>query len=354
MIRYIEGDLLSSDAQALVNTVNTVGVMGKGIALQFKERFPNNLNIYLSACKSNEMQPGKLLVTEEITMTGEKKVIINFPTKKDWKHKSKYEYIEEGLKDLVKVINERNIKSVAIPPLGCGNGGLDWGEVKNLMEKYLTQLSNVEISIFEPNESIKEILKQQDANKEVILTPARAMLLYSMFYYESLGENSSLFVANKLAYLMQRLGERSFSKLNFTASHYGPYCIGVDHVVHALNGKYLKGLEQMKLTAFEPIELQYDRMKEISEYVRKELKSEQKDILKKLVELINGFQSSLSLEILASVDFVKKDNPGISKAEAIQKIQVWSRRKRNLFKEKYIIIAYDHLEEYANKFEITA
>ncbi len=96
MIEYIEGDLLSADAQALVNTV---GVMGKGIALQFKERFPNNLERYLAACKNNEMVAGKMLVIKERTMLGEEKIIINFPTKKDWKHKSKYEYIEEGLKD---------------------------------------------------------------------------------------------------------------------------------------------------------------------------------------------------------------------------------------------------------------
>ena len=165
MIQYIKGDLLSSDAQALVNAVNIVGVMGKGITLQFKERFPNNLNRYLSACKRNELYPGKLLVVEETTMTGEKKLIINFPTKKDWKHKSKYEYIEEGLKDLVTILRELNIQSIAIPPLGCGNGGLDWVEVRRLMEKYLSQAPETQIFIFEPDDAIKEILKRQDAHK---------------------------------------------------------------------------------------------------------------------------------------------------------------------------------------------
>jgi hypothetical protein len=247
----------------------------------------------------------------------------------------------------VKVIHDHAIQSIAIPPLGCGNGGLDWAAVKGMMEKYLNPLTDTNIYIYAPNESVKEILKQQEANKDAKLTPARAMLLYSMFFYESLGENSSLFVANKLAYLMQRLGESSFSRLQFTASFYGPYCVGVDHLVHALNGKYLKGMEQMKLTAFEPIELQYDRMKEVSEYVRKELNSKQHDVLKKLVKLIDGFQSALSLEILASVDFVRKEQPTISKEEATQKIQAWSNRKKHLFKEKYISIAYDHLEKYA-------
>jgi O-acetyl-ADP-ribose deacetylase (regulator of RNase III) len=350
MISYIEGDLLSANTQAFVNTVNTIGVMGKGIALQFKERFPSNLNVYLAACKNNEMVPGKMLVVKEYIISGEEKIIINFPTKKDWKHPSKYEYIEEGLKDLVRVINEYNIHSIAIPPLGCGNGGLDWEIVKSLMKKYLERIKNVDIIIFQPNVAIKEILKKQESNKEVKLTPARALLLYAMFYYETLGENSSLFIANKLVYLMQRLGEPSFKKLEFTASHYGPYCVQVSHLVHALNGKYLKGMEQMKLTAFEPIELQYDKIKEVSEYVKKELKSDQIERLKRLLSLIDGFQSALSLEILASVDFVRKQNPGIELHDTVIKTQNWSNRKRYLFKEKYINIAYNHLEQYANTF----
>lgn len=348
MIKYIEGDLLSTDAQALVNTVNTVGVMGKGIALQFKERFPSNLNAYITACKKGELVPGKMLVVKERVISGEEKIIINFPTKKDWKHKSKYEYIEEGLKDLVEVIKEYQIKSIAIPPLGCGNGGLKWSEVKLLMEKYLNELDDVQILIFEPSDAVKEILKKQELNKDVKLTPARALLLYAMFYYESLGENSSLFVANKLAYLFQRLGEPSFKTLKFQANRYGPYSPQVSHLIHTLNGKYLRGMEQMKLTAFEPIELQYDKVSEVSSFVKKELKSNQVDKLKNLLSLIDGFQSTLSLEILASVDYIKKENPNISKDETVKAIQSWSYRKKNLFKEKYISIAYDHLEKYAN------
>jgi len=354
MIHYVEGDLLSSDAQALVNTVNTVGVMGKGIALQFKERFPTNLHSYLIACKRNELVPGKLLVVEETTMNGNKLLIINFPTKKDWKQKSSYQYIEDGLKDLVKIIKERQIQSIAIPPLGCGNGGLDWNEVKKLMEHYLTPLTNTQIYIFEPNEVVREILKKQETHKEVKLTPARAMILYGMFYYELLGENSSLLVVNKLAYFLQRLGEPSFSIMQFKRSYYGPYCNRVDHLIFNLNGKYLKGMEQMKLTAFDPIELQYDKLKEVQDYVKKELNTKQNEILKNLTDLIDGFQTSLSLEILASVDFIRKENPTFTKEDIFKEIQSWSRRKKELIKERYISIAFDHLDEYANKFITTA
>lgn len=351
-MKYIKGNLLEAKAQALVNTVNTVGVMGKGIALQFKEAFPMNYKIYAAACKKKELKTGQLLIVKEQTLEGEK-IIINFPTKTEWYMKSKYEYVEEGLKELAKVIEEYKIESIAIPPLGCGNGGLKWEKVKPMIEKYLGHLKNVNIQVYEPNEAVKEILKQQDANKEIKLTPARAMVLYAMFYYESLGENASLFVANKLAYFLQRLGEKSLNKLKFEAHHYGPYAVQVEHLLHNVNGKYLKGLEQMNAKAFEPLELQYDKLKEVSEYVKKELSPEQRARLSNLVKLIDGFQSALSLEILATVDFVRKDKPGINQEDIVKTIHNWSDRKRKLFQEKYIQIATNHLHDYSNRLEIS-
>lgn len=351
-MKYIKGNLLEAKTQALVNTVNTVGVMGKGIALQFKEAFPMNYKIYAAACKKQELQIGQLLVVKEQTLEGEI-IIVNFPTKTEWFMKSKYEYIEEGLKELAKVIEEYKIESIAIPPLGCGNGGLKWEKVKPMIQKYLGHFTNVNIQVFEPNEAVKEILKQQDANKEIKLTPARAMVLYAMFYYESLGENASLFVANKLAYFLQRLGEKSLNKLKFEAHHYGPYAVQVEHLLHNVNGKYLKGLEQMNAKAFEPLELQYDKLKEVSEYVRKELSSEQRARLSNLVKLIDGFQSALSLEILATVDFVRKDKPGINQEDIVKTIHNWSDRKRKLFQEKYIQIATNHLHDYSSRLEIS-
>jgi O-acetyl-ADP-ribose deacetylase (regulator of RNase III) len=350
-MNYLKGNLLTANTQALVNTVNTVGVMGKGIALQFKDTFAENYRIYAAACKRKDFHVGDLLVVKENTMDGEK-IIINFPTKTEWFLKSKYEYIEKGLEKLAEVIKEYQITSIAIPPLGCGNGGLKWEKVKPMIEKYLGHLTDVDIQVFEPNEAVKQLLKKQDAIKDVKLTPARAMLLYAMYYYDSLGENTSLFVANKLAYFLQRLGETSFNKLKFQAHHYGPYSVGVEHVLHSLNGKYLKGLEQMNAKAFEPLELQYDKLQEVKDYVKKEFSSEQKARLANLVKLINGFESTLSLEILATVDFVKKENPGIDHEGVIEKIYAWSNRKRKLFQLKYIDIATQHLADYSNDFSI--
>ena len=323
--------------------------MGKGIALQFKEAFPNNFKQYLQVCKSKLLQPGQLLIFKENTLQGER-IIVNFPTKTEWYQKSKYEYIESGLQALVSELKKGEIQSIAIPPLGCGNGGLQWNKVKPMIEKYLSSFTETDILIYEPNDAVKELLKNQESNKEAKLTPARAMLLYAMFYYETFGESSSLFVANKLAWFLQRTGENL--RLKFEASHYGPYSVQVGHVLHALNGKYLKGLEQMNIKAFEPIELKYETFDEIQQYIKKELKPEQLQRLNDMIQLIDGFQSALALEILATVDYVKKEKALKNEGDIIQAVQNWSNRKHNLFQEKHILIAIKHLENYSTKLSL--
>ena len=346
MIRYLQGNLLESPAQALVNTVNTVGVMGKGIALQFKEMFPSNFKEYARLCKNKQLQPGSLLVINENTLYGEK-TIINFPTKTEWYQKSRYEYIEDGLKALVEELNKGSIKSIAIPPLGCGNGGLQWASVKPLMEKYLKEFQDIDIVIYEPNAAVKELLKNQTLKNNTEPTPARAMLLYTMYYYESLGEPCSLFVANKLAWFLQRIGENL--RLKFEPSHYGPYSVQVGHVLHALNGKYIKGLEQMNTKAFETIELRYDTLDEVKNYIQKNLNAQQHERLDNLTKLIDGFQSAFALEILATVDYIKAQKKTSDETIIIDEIHNWSDRKKNLFKDKYIKIAIEHLDVYSSK-----
>lgn len=306
MLHFLKGNLLDATADALVNTVNTVGVMGKGIALQFKEAFPINNKKYIDACKNEELLIGKLLAIKDHNALLGEKLIINFPTKKHWRHPSKYEYIEDGLKALVELIKKENIKSIALPPLGCGNGGLDWGRVKGLIEQYLSPLE-ADVFVYEPNAAIKAMLQQEDGKKEIKLTPARAQLLYLLFYYEALGEYSSLFSANKLAYFLQRMGEKM--RLNFVPHHYGPYAKELEHVLYALNGVYLKGFEQREAKAFEPLLLNYEKWEEVKTYIDTKLDSTQKDRLKRLTELIDGFQSELSLEVLATVDFILSKYP---------------------------------------------
>lgn len=349
MIKYIKGNLLQAKTHALVNTVNTVGVMGKGIALQFKEQFPANFKAYSDACKNGKIGIGKLFVFEESTLNG-KKIIINFPTKTEWYKKSQYSYIEEGLKDLVRIIEEYKLESIALPPLGCGNGGLDWGKVKALIENYLANLS-IEIIVYEPNDAVKEALQKEGQKKEINLTPARAMLLYALAKYEERGENPSVFAANKLAYFLQESGEPL--KLQFVAYTFGPYAQAVEKVLYALNGKYLTGLEQMNAKPFEPLNLEYSKFNEVEDFVKQKLTSAQKERLKSVLSIIEGFESTLSLEILSSIHFLLKQDKTLTQTDLLEKIHSWNDRKRDIIKEKYINLAFDHLQNYAKKLSFT-
>jgi len=151
MIKFLSGNLLESNACALVNTVNTVGVMGKGIALQFKNEFPHNYTIYREACLKHELKIGQLLTVEDSSLFLGKRLIINFPTKTHWRLPSEYSYIEKGLQALNQLIRENEIRSIALPALGCGNGGLDWLRVKEMICQYLKQLDTI-MEVYEPGQ----------------------------------------------------------------------------------------------------------------------------------------------------------------------------------------------------------
>lgn len=343
MIEFTKGDLLASADSVLVNTVNTVGVMGKGIALQFKDEFPHNYTVYADACRKGQLYPGKLLVVEDYSPRYGKKTIVNFPTKMHWRNPSEYKYIEKGLVALREFIITNMVESISIPPLGCGNGGLDWLRVKPMITDALSGLQTT-IHIYEPNADVARVLKSKAVPVgNIKLTTARAMTLYALFFYETLGEQANLFAANKLVYFMQRLREPAFSKYIFNAAPFGPYSQQVGRALHQLNGKYLTGLEQMNLRAFEPLTLQYNTWEEVKQYVTEILSAASRERLQQLVALVSGFQSTLSLEVLATVDYVRKENPGISLEDTIQKVWEWNDRKRALFKERYIRIAYEHL-----------
>jgi O-acetyl-ADP-ribose deacetylase (regulator of RNase III) len=341
MIKIVTGNLLDAKVEALVNTVNTVGVMGKGIALQFKEAFHDNYKAYRDACKNESFHIGELLAIKDNNAILGEKLIINFPTKKHWKQPSRYEYIEAGLIALSKFIQDNKINSIALPPLGCGNGGLNWDVVRPLIDKHLSALK-ADVYVYEPNSAVKALLQKQDVVNKAKLTSARAMLLYALFYYEALGEYSSLFSANKLAYFLQRIGENL--KLKFDANLYGPYSVGVGHVLYTLNGTYLNGLEQNQAKAFEPLKLNYEKFNEVKKYVNEDLSSDQKQRLKKLIKFIGGFESELSLEILSSVAFLLDKEPDLTLEETVKGIYSWNERKHKLFKQKYIEIAYNHLK----------
>jgi O-acetyl-ADP-ribose deacetylase (regulator of RNase III)/uncharacterized protein YwgA len=343
MILYKIGNLLESSADAYVNPVNTVGVMGKGIALQFKEAFPQNYKLYVKACKTKALDIGILFIHKEQTNLPEK-IIINLPTKQDWRNPSLYEYVEKGLAALKLELQKGSIKSIAIPPLGCGHGGLSWAKVQPLMESYLKNL-DVCIEIYAPNDAIKTHLQATTPSKSMVLTPKRAMLLYAMFQYElSMGENVNLFVANKLAYFLQRLGEPL--RLTFQKAAYGPYSPQVGHVLYQLNGSYLKGLEQNEAKAFEPLMLDYDTYSLIINEIQTNLSAEQQTRLNTLQQLMEGFESFFALEVLASVDFLRQKDLLLSMNALKKGLAEWSPRKATQMSENYIQIALNRLETF--------
>lgn len=340
MINYTTGDLFASKAYALVNTVNTVGVMGKGIALHFKELFPKNFVQYKEACKNGGLKVGTMLLVRDSCESLGKRLIINFPTKMHWRNPSEYSYVEEGLKALHEVIEKEGLKEVAIPPLGCGNGGLDWATVRGMIEKSLVDLEDVNIIVYEPNSDYASVQKQEASDAK--LTDARAMLLYALYCYEMSDERTNLVVANKLSYFYQLTGEKAFAKMKFSASHYGPYSPSVEYVLKATNGKYLHGLEQMDAKPFEVLDLDYGRKQEVSDYVHKMTKVQQGHIVK-LLKMIDGFESSFAIEILATVAYIRKQTPGIDLNGTVAGVKAWSERKARLFSENHIKMAYDHL-----------
>lgn len=339
MLKFVKGNLLESEAQALVNTVNTVGIMGKGIALQFKNQFPENYKIYAKACKNNEFHIGKLLVTEEQSLFGGSKTIINFPTKTDWRKPSEYSYIEKGMIELVNVIKSKNIKSIALPPLGAGQGGLDWNKVRRMMEYYLKDL-DMEISIYQPNAAIEEILKKE----RVKLTPARAMLLSVLFELVRNGEFVSEFSAEKIAYFLQRFGGKDVFKLEFSANFYGPYSGKVKHVLYYLNGSYITGYSSKDKKPFEEIALRANTEKEIIGFLNLPEHQKHKEVVDKTKDFLKGFYSSFGLELLSTIDFIIVNKKTKSEEIIINHLEQWSERKKTF--SKFIKIAMNNIEKH--------
>jgi len=340
MIHFIKGNIFESNAQAIINTVNTEGVMGKGIALQFKKAFPANYKAYSKACKTGEVKTGKMFIQKDSNLEMSEKIIINFPTKNSWRKTSEYSYIEEGLDDLVRVIKAQNISSIAIPPLGSGNGGLDWNRVKKMIVEKLNNL-NTEIYIYEPTDKIIEYLKTE----RIKLTDARALLLYVLFDLVRNGEYVSEFSSEKICYFLQRFGAEKYLKLKFEPNFYGPYSGKVRYVLNALNGSYLMGYSDMNKRPFEPILLVSDSYTEIKNHI--ETNEELFKIATKTIRFLDGFYSDFSLELLSSIDFLSHQNITKDKNIILAQLKDWSSRKSNMFSnERYFEIAFNHIVNY--------
>ncbi|OHC69485.1 MAG: Appr-1-p processing protein [Rhodocyclales bacterium RIFCSPLOWO2_02_FULL_63_24] len=306
MIKFTQGNLLEARAEALVNTVNTVGVMGKGIALMFKERFGENFQHYAAACKAKEIRTGQVFVTEVRELDGPR-WIINFPTKQHWRAPSKLEWVVEGLQDLRRFIVDKSIKSIAIPPLGAGNGGLDWTEVKPHIEAALGDLQGVDILVFEPTDKYQNVAKRAGVEK---LTPARALIAELVRRYWVLGMECSLLEIQKLAWFLERAIERLTPKdnplkLGFKADKYGPYANRLDHLLNSLDGSYLHC--DKRIADAGPLDVIWfvdGRRDFLQAYLKSADAKPYTEALETTAMLIDGFESPFGMELLATVDWL--------------------------------------------------
>lgn len=336
MIRFTTGDIFESQAEALVNTVNLNGVMGKGIALQFKKLFKENFRQYQKACADGTIQIGESLVVPE-AYQGRKVYIVNFPTKIHWRNPSQYVYVEKGLDNLVSIINDYHIGSIAIPPLGAGNGKLEWPRVKEMI---VDRLKNVDsdILVYEPG------YVQQSADKEIALTPARSLLVYMLERIQREGMDATAFAAVKSVYFMQKFGAEGIFQQKFVKYYYGPYSDGVRHILHALDGAYIRGFYDQNKRPFEPFDLIHEKTPEIHDFVSHDILLS--DIADSTCGFLDGYWDDFGLELLSSVDFLMSERPEATVEDIVTGLQGWSERKAKLFCDRESIEqAYYHVKK---------
>lgn len=342
MMKFIQqGDLLKADAQALVNTVNCVGVMGRGIALQFKKKFPKNFDAYERACRAGEMVLGKVHVFDMGAMFNPR-YIINFPTKNHWRAHSRIEDVVTGLESLVAVVRERKIKSIAIPPLGCGLGGLSWAEVRPVIIQAFGELQDVEVTVFEPGKAPAAKSMAKSA-KAPAMTAGRAALLGLMNQYLSavMDPFVSLLELHKLMYFMQVLGEPL--KLKFQKAPYGPYAENFRHVLNVIEGHFITGFGDGEDDPKKAIEPEQAAMEKSQDFLN--LHPETRNRLEAVSDLISGFETPYGMELLATVHWVGARDGAKSASDAVALVHAWNDRKK-MFPPSHVELAWDVLSKH--------
>lgn len=312
---YTTGDLLKSPAEALVNTVNCEGYMGKGIAYQFKLQYPENNQDYVKTCKRGDLKIGKLHYYKE-----RDKLIINFPTKDKWRAKSKISYIEEGLNELVRLIETLEIKTIAIPPLGSGNGGLIWAEVKEVIEKKLSALNNdIKIYVYEPSQEYKALptVEPKLSASALILMEVKKQL-----------EKFDTTRLQKTAYFADVISGKGY--FNFKKYKYGPFDYSISIISN--NIKEFQKYHGVKNTG-EAYRILHNKI--VSESVDTKL-TVMLPLVKKAASFVNTIDSNHELECLSTIVFLIDENKILTKEEILTHFKEWSEDKANRFTDKNI------------------
>ena len=340
MIELKRGDILQADAEALVNTVNCVGVMGRGIALQFRKAFPENFKAYKILCDRGELQPGKMLVFDLGRLT-HPRLVINFPTKRHWKDKSRLEDIDSGLEALVREVRARDIHSIAIPPLGCGLGGLDWQQVRPRIEDAFHSLPEVRVLLYEPA-GAPEAEKMARDPRIPAMTAGRAALIGLMRRYLAavMDPTVTLLEIHKLMYFMQEAGEGL--RLDFQKGRFGPYAANLRHVLNLVEGHFIQGYGDAQDRPDKPIELMPGSWEQAEQFLADHLETRER--FTRVAGVIEGFETPFGMELLSTVHWVATREGASTPDDAVEKTYAWSERKR-MFTEDQIRKAWQALTE---------
>lgn len=340
MIKLTQGDILKADAEALVNTVNCVGIMGRGVALQFKKAFPDNFKAYAVACKSDQVQPGKMFVYD-LNRLYNPRFIINFPTKRHWKSNSRIEDIQTGLQDLITVVQQQQIRSIALPPLGCGLGGLNWKDVKPLITEAFQSVPEVNVLLFEPAEAPQaDVMVIQSAIPT--MTVGRAALLGLMRRYLAavMDPTVTLLEVHKLMYFMQEAGEPL--RLNYQKAPYGPYAENLRHVLNLIEGHFISGYGDAEDRPDKPLELKPHASEQAETFLAAHEATRQR--FDRVANLIEGFETSFGMELLSTVHWVATREQATTADAAITKVHAWNSRKQ-MFEPRHIRLAWERLRK---------
>lgn len=338
MIEEATGNLLTADAEALVNTVNCVGYMGKGIALQFKQAFPDNFRAYEKACRAQAVRPGQMFVFATGSMVNPR-YIVNFPTKRHWREASRLEDIASGLQALVADVKRLGIRSIAVPPLGSGLGGLDWNDVRPLIEAAFAALPEVRVLLYAPR-GAPAAAAMPVRTRRPRMTLARALFIKLMDEYSALDYRRTLLEIQKLAYFLQEAGEPL--RLRFEKGLYGPFAHNLNKVLEALEGHYCRGYGDSQKPDTE-IELLPHAVEEADAFLTQHPAAQPR--LARVDDLIAGFETPYGMELLSSVHWVARHEQPAARdwQAATAAVQQWNARKREMFQPQHLRTAWDRL-----------
>ncbi len=329
--------MFDEPTEAVVNTVNCVGVMGKGVALEFKRRWPDNFKAYKRMCDEKKLAPGRMFIFDNNLLdSAKRRILINFPTKQHWRSQSKIEYIKDGLIDLVQQIRRLGIKSVVLPPLGCGNGGLEWAEVKPLIEDAAGELPEVSFVVFH---SDQPVMQSEQSDAPLNMTTSRASMMVAFTEFEKyFGGHLTKLTAQKITYFLQILGI-DFG-LTFAKNKFGPYSDDLHRAFKIMEARHY--IEDYTRDDCKIVVTQGARA-----VADEHLKSEGLNIsntIKKLSLLIDGYESPYGMELLSSVHFLSVSEGINAQPDMSMALEAWSDHKRDNFPEPTVTAALERLK----------